>query len=484
MPSAGRNFLFLLSDQHTRRAMGCMGHRLVETPHMDRLAERGTLFTNAYTNAPICVPARAALATGQQVFEIGKWDNCQPYRGEQAAWGHRLRQASRTAVSIGKLHYRQESDPNGFDQSLLPLHIIDGVGMLTTILRDPLPRGKKFFELVMNAGAGESSYTDYDLDITDRTIAWLHNEAPKRDKPWALFVSMVCPHPPWLAPDTFYQRYPLDRIELPMAYATSQRPRHPGLDDFRHTFGVEGEFEEATLRKVIAAYYGMITYLDTNIGRILEALDASGEADSTDILYSSDHGESMGEKGMFSKCNMFEESVGIPMIFAGADIPRAAQVDTPTQLIDVFPTILESTQADAHDEDEEKRGASLQRLANGERLDRTIIAEQHSAGCRSAVFMARHDNIKYVHYVDYAPELYDLGADPFELNNLGERPEHQPLVADMEARLRAVVDPDAVDTQVKADQAERIEAAGGAEAIAARGSHGYTPAPGETPNFG
>ena len=116
------------------------------------------LFTNAYTNAPICVPARASLATGRQVHEIQKWDNCQPYRGEEPSWGHRLLSAGRRAVSIGKLHYRNEADPNGFDASHLPLHILDGVGMLNVILRDPLPasrqvssasarRGRRYLEL-------------------------------------------------------------------------------------------------------------------------------------------------------------------------------------------------------------------------------------------------------------------------------------------------------------------------------------------------
>ncbi|MCH9672965.1 MAG: sulfatase-like hydrolase/transferase [Gammaproteobacteria bacterium] len=479
-----RNFLFLFSDQHTRRALGCMGHPVVKTPHLDSLAERGVLFTDAYTNAPICVPARASLATGRQVFEIEKWDNCQPYRGEQPSWGHRLMAANRRAVSIGKLHYRSEDDPNGFDDSLLPLHILDGTGMLHVILRDPLPSSSKFPALVRNAGGGESSYTQYDRDITQRTLEWLREEGTKSETPWSLFVSMVCPHPPWLAPQAFYDQYPLEDVDLPIAYGLDERPMHPGLEDFRHNFGVRDTFDELTLRKVTAAYYGMISYLDDNVGKIIKTLDDCGLTETTDILYASDHGESLGHKGMFSKCSMMEESVGIPMIFAGQGVTQGASIDTPTQLMDVFPTILQTTGVQPTDEDTELKGVSLHQLAAGERPHRMIVAEQHSAGCRSGVFMGRQGSMKYVHYIDYPAQLFDLATDPYELNDLAENPEHASQLRDLETTFRKILIPEDVDRRAKADQKVRLDAGGGAAVVEAQGSHGYTPAPGEKPNFG
>ena len=196
------NFLFIFSDQHTRRALSCHGHPVVKTPHLDRLAERGALFKSAYCNGPICVPSRASLATGRHVHDIGMWDNCRPYHGQIPSWGHRLIDQGHQVASIGKLHYRSSDDYNGFKPELLPMHILNGVGLLMTICRDPLPVSKKFSWLVNSAGAGDSTYTDYDRDITARAERWIDEEAPKhRDKPWALFVSLVCPHPPWQAPE-------------------------------------------------------------------------------------------------------------------------------------------------------------------------------------------------------------------------------------------------------------------------------------------
>ena len=306
---------------------------------------------------------------------------------------------------------------NGFKEELLPLHILNGVGMLFTICRDPMPVSKKFSWLVNKAGAGTSTYTDYDRDITARAVQWLDEEAKKHtDKPWTLFVSLVCPHPPWLAPEPFYSLYPLQDIDLPVNYSTDERPQHPGLEDYRHFFGIKEEFDEATLRKVIAAYYGMISYLDDNIGKLLDALQRNGLMDNTRILYSSDHGESMGQKGMFSKCNMFEESTGVPMILSGPDVPKGKEVDTATQLLDAFPTILQATGATVLDEDQELPGQSLIELANNGYQERVILSEQHSAGAKSAVFMVRKNGYKYVRYLeDYPEQLYDLDKDPLEL---------------------------------------------------------------------
>ena len=125
------NLIIILSDQHNPRVMGCAGHALAKTPNIDALAARGTRFSSAYTNCPICVPARASLATGRYVHEIRFWDNAIAYRGTPAAWGHRLMEKGHRAVSIGKLHY-QDGDPrrNGFDEEILPMHIVGGVGDL------------------------------------------------------------------------------------------------------------------------------------------------------------------------------------------------------------------------------------------------------------------------------------------------------------------------------------------------------------------
>jgi len=478
----GQNLIVILSDQHTRRAIGTMGNKVVKTPNLDRLAESGTLFRHAYSNAPICVPSRATLATGRYAFEIEKWDNCQPYSGVETSWGHRLLSQGHVAASIGKLHFRSEEDDNGFDPELLPLHVVNGIGNLFTICRHPLAVAQRFPELIRNAGAGDSSYIEYDREIIDRAINWLNEYSFKQEKPWVLFVSLVCPHPPWIAPPDFFELYSLKDIDFPHAYYLDERPLHPGLEDFRHFLGIKDEFNEEIVRRVIATYYGMISYLDDNIGKLLAVVNKTGLKNTTRILYTSDHGESMGQKGLFSKQNMFEESVGIPMILAGVDIPKGHICDTPVQLIDVFPTVLDCTGVPPVEEDKALAGTSLMSIANRTNSDRTIFSEQHCAGANSAVYMVRRGQYKLVKYMEgYPSQLYDLESDPLELSDLGSDLEFENIVADLERHLRLIIDPEAIDKKAKNDQWRRLEAAGGIEKIISKGSHGYTPAPGEKP---
>ena len=149
-----------MSDEHTRSVLGCYGNRVVQTPNLDRLAAEGTRFTNAYTPSPVCVSARASLATGRWVHDTGAWSSAEPYDGTVAGWGHRLISEGHRVASVGKLHYRQTSDPNGFDEELLPLHVVGGVGWAKGLLRDA---GIEFEELVLNE------------DYTDRTLRAVTN---------------------------------------------------------------------------------------------------------------------------------------------------------------------------------------------------------------------------------------------------------------------------------------------------------------------
>jgi choline-sulfatase len=477
------NLLFLLSDQHARRFTGCYGHPIVQTPNIDALARSGTTFRNAYTPAPICVPARASLATGRHVYDHACWDNARPYTGAQPSWGHRLQANGHAVLSIGKLHYRNDTDDVGLDEQRHPMHVIDGEGMLFTILRDPVPVQKKFRMMVQGAGPGESSYTRYDADITREAVAWLRKEAPHQDRPWVLFVSLVCPHPPFVAPPEFFHRYDPASLPMPMAYSLEERPHHPVLEELRRFFGVDEPIDAAIMQRVQAAYFGMITYLDENIGQILSALADSGQAANTRILYTSDHGESMGQKGMFSKCNFYDESVGIPMIIAGPEVPVGRVVDTPTSLVDCFPTVLDAVGVPLTAEDADLPGRSLFDLAAGVRPARYILSEHHSVGFRHSGFMVRWDSFKYVYYVNAAPQLFDLATDPEELTNLAQDPDYAAVLSRGHEALCGMLDPGSIDAVVKADQSRRIHAAGGVQAILDKGSTGYTPAPGEIPVF-
>ena len=474
------NLLFIMSDEHNKRVLGSYGHPMISTPHLDRLAARGTRFTNAYTNCPICVPARAAFATGQYVHRIRYWDNAIAYDGRAPSWGHRLMAQGHRVTSIGKLHYvDSDASRNGFDEEIMPLHIVNGVGDLLGLIRDELPRRPGSAKLGPEAGRGESEYTHYDRSIAQETVRWLTDEAPKhRTKPWALYVGFVSPHYPLIAPPQFYELYPEDQVPWPDLYDPAQRPRHPFTDAMRQCLCFDESFDPPMVRRALAAYMGLVSFLDDNIGTILRALEETGLAANTRVIYSSDHGDNLGTRGLWGKSTMYEESAGIPMILAGPDVAAGKVCETPVTLVDAFPTFIAALGAAADPRDAALPGHSLLDIAQGHVPQRTILSEYHAAGAVCGAYMIRHGQYKYVHYVGLPPMLFDLERDPHERVDLGRDPGFGHVIAECETALRKVVDPEAADRLAKADQRAHIEKHGGKQAILKRGTFRYSPPPG------
>lgn len=474
------NLIFIMSDEHNKRVLGCYGHPMIKTPNLDRLAAQGTRFSNAYTNCPICVPARASFATGRYVHEVRCWDNAMAYQGEPPSWGHRLMAQGHRVVSIGKLHYKASNPKvNGFDEEILPLHIVNGVGDLLGLIRDELPRRPGSAKLGPEAGRGESEYTHYDREIADATVKWLREQATRGDgKPWALYVGFVAPHFPLIAPPQFYDLYPEDKVPWPEMYDPDERPRHPFIEAMRKCLCYDEAFDPPMVRRAIAAYFGLVSFLDDNIGKILAVLEETGLAHTTRVIYASDHGDNLGTRGLWGKSTMYEESAGIPLIMAGPGVPRGRVCPTPVTLVDAFPTFLASLGAAPDPRDGGLPGISLLEIARGVVPERTILSEYHAAGAITASYMIRHGRFKYIHYVGLPPMLFDLESDPNERNDLGQRADYRGVVAECEARLRQVVDPEAVDRLARTDQKALIEQHGGKEAILNRGTFRYSPPPG------
>lgn len=477
------NILFILSDEHQRDLSGCYGSTVAKTPNLDKLAARGTRFDNAYTPCPICVPARTSLATGRYVYQTGSWDNAHPYRGEIPSWGHRLMARGHRVDSIGKLHYRDSSDNNGFSDEILPMHVLDGIGDLLGLIRNPAAERGNMVALARDSGPGESHYNEYDREIAAASVAWLNKRAAEaRDKPWVLFVSFVRPHFPLIPPPEFFALYSPDRMPWPRLYDKLERPTHPAIKALSSVMNYDDFFDEKKVRTAVAAYYALVSFLDDNIGKVLGALEASGMAGETRVIYSSDHGDNLGNRGLWGKSVMYEESAAIPMLMAGPDVPVGA-IDTPTTLVDCYRSILEATGVPIPPEDASLPSYSLWDIARGARPQRTVLSEYHAAASVTGTFMIRHGRFKYIYHAGYRPELFDLAADPGETRDLAELPESRPALDDCEKALRALLDPEAVSARAFADQNALIARHGGADAILKRGDFGYTPAPGERPRF-
>ncbi|WP_282182130.1 sulfatase-like hydrolase/transferase [Aliiroseovarius marinus] len=474
------NLLVILSDQHQARALSCANHPVVQTPNLDELAARGTRFTNAYTPSPICVPARAAFATGRQVHEIRNWDNAMPYKGMPRGWGHALQDKGVRVESIGKLHYRQIDDDAGFDVQHIPMHVVDGVGMVWGSIRreDERIYNKHVRMMGDTIGPGESSYTKYDRAVTDRTCDWLA-DVEEGAAPWCLYVGLVAPHHPLISPQEFYDLYPLDNLPPDKLRLRDGYKQHLWIEKMAAAMvGEDGWKDEEERRVAIASYYGLTSYMDHNVGRIVQALKDTGQFDDTTIIYSSDHGENLGVRDLWGKMNMYEESAGIPLIVSPA--PRLgatppATCATTTSLLDISETIINHFDASLPGD---RPGVSLYDIAEAmEDTDRAVFSEYHAIGAVSGAFMLRKGDFKLIEYVGFEPELFNLAEDPDETVNLAQDPAYAADLAFMKRELRRICDPDAINAQAFADQDAMIEAYGGKDVAATMGAPSATPPP-------
>ncbi len=484
------NLLIIMSDEHDPRYMGAAGHDFIQTPHLDALAARGTRFDSAYTPCPICVPARAAFATGRYVHEIAYWDNAIAYDGRERGWGHVLQNAGIPVQSIGKLHYRAEEDPTGFDEEHLPMHIYKGHGMVWGSQRDPLPPHAPTDTRMLGEyiGPGESAYIQYDRAVTDRTVDWLSDwGAARAAQPFCLFVGLVAPHFPLVVAQEYLDLYPPESVPPRKLHPTDGYVHHPWIEVAERFRNTEGDFkDEAERLMAIRCYYGLVSWLDHNVGRILGALDGAGLAGNTRVIYTSDHGDNVGQRGLWGKSNLYEEAAAVPMVMAGPGIAEGAVSRTPVNLIDVYPTVLENfglndeaaTAPDEAGDANRRPGRSLFELAAAaDAPERLAFSEYHAAGSPSGGFMLRRGRWKLNYYVGFAPELFDLDADPEETRDLAGDPAHGDRLRDLEAELRRICDPEAVDAQAKRDQNALIARHGGYEAALSVGAPGATPVP-------
>jgi choline-sulfatase len=474
-PVHTKNLLFIISDEHQAGALSCAGHPIVKTPNIDRLAALGTRFTAAYTPCPICVPARASLATGRYVHDIRYWDNAMGYDGRVPGWGVRLQSAKVRVESIGKLHYSNESEPTGFDRQHHPMHLDGGIGQVWGSVRDPIPGARSDIVRFGEVGAGYSKYNAYDKTIRDAAVAWLR-EAVSDERPWMLFVGFVAPHFPLIAPQRFVDLYPPDNMPLPVLTPTSGYVRHPWLDAEESYMPTDVEFggDNQKRRLAIAAYYALCTMMDDHVGAICSALEETGVAATTTVIYTSDHGEALGERAHWGKSNLYSECTQVPLVVAGPDVPVGATCETPVNLIDLAPTFLSAFGLAGSN----LPGRSLFEIAREPAdRERTSFSEYHAVGSPSGAFMVRKGRWKYHEYIGYPCELFDLESDPNERVNKASDPNCSDVVSALRSELRRIVDPVATDRQAKADQCALVERFGGRAAAFRLGTKGATPAP-------
>lgn len=468
------NILIVMSDEHSRRVAGCYGDTNVKTPNLDRLAKQSIVFDAAYTPSPICVPARAALATGLPIHKTGHWDNAHPYAGSPRSWMHTLSDDGFTVESIGKLHFRDREANVGFCHQALPMHVVNGKGDVSGSIRNPPPLREGSRKLAEKIGPGETDYTRYDRQVRDAAVARLKKAAADDEDGLVLFVSFVAPHFPLIAPKEFYDLY-ADVEFAPREVEPGPSANHEWLKTMRSSYAYDN-FDDARRQTALRSYYGLVSFLDDNIGTVLDELDTSPLMANTSVLYFSDHGDNLGERGMWGKSTFFEESAGVPLMLRPAKTSVTKRVKTPVCLTDIFPTLLDLAGLD----DPEPDGrCSLLDVANDDaHSQRSVLSQYHAAGSPSGGYMIRRGQYKYLYYVGFAPQLFDLGKDPHETSDLGTSLDHEDIRAAMKKELYRLVDPERVNEQAHLAQAKLVALHGGAQQIsqAAKNFSG-TPAP-------
>jgi len=453
------NFLIIMSDQHAPQFSGVYGHPMVKTPTLNKLAEKGVLFQNAYTTSPICVPARMSFMTGKYVHNIGIWDNGVPLAEDQPTWAHYLRTKGYNVALSGKIHFRGFDQLHGFEAQLG----VDMNGMMY-----PMPPNWKNYSLperkesrkTIGSGPGTNSVIESDDFCAEKALVYLH--APSRkDNPWALFVGLVSPHPPYKVPQKYYDMYPEEVVDMPDIPYGHIAAMHPSNRRLRYGLGFVNEdiLPEEQIRKARSTYYGMVTYMDDLIGQMVKALEETGQLENTVIIYVSDHGEMLGEHGLWNKLNFYEQSARIPLIIS---YPKALlqhhQVSQPVSMVDLTATILSMAGIREKEIVSPIDGNSLLPLLTqiNAPWQGKAFSECYADYSTGPKAMLRRGDYKFICYFEEEPELFNLKNDPGEFNNLAKDPLYSQVVSTMQKELLSFWHPDKLKKTVIESQQRRL----------------------------
>lgn len=420
------NILLIMADQLTGAAMPMNGRTAVKTPHLTALAQQGVNFCNAYCNNPICAPSRASMLTGLLASRVGAYDNGASFSPEVPTLAHYLGSLGYETTLSGKMHFVGPDQLHGFQERLTTdIYPSDYGWTADWTVQDP-PYAPSVMSLrgVIEAGTCvRSMQVDHDEEVTNTTVQKLYDIARSAEKkPFFITASLTHPHNPYTIPQEFYDLYTDEEIDMPTVGHLPQDKADQWSQRFYHLIRAdEHDVSPENIRKARRAYYACVSYVDDCVGRMLTALKKAELDDNTIIIFTSDHGDMLGERGLWYKFNPFEWSIRVPMIVRTPDSRKGTMVSTPVSLLDVSPTLLDYAQSlgkPTHVEPFE--GQSLRPILTGKgsQEHREVPIEFTAEGVYAPAFILINEHYKYVYCETDPPMLFDLQKDPHELHNL------------------------------------------------------------------
>ncbi len=344
MLSKKPNIVILMADQLTAGALSAYGNKVSLTPNIDKIAREGVVFNSAYCNSPLCAPSRASMMTGQLISRNGVYDNAAEFHAESPTFCHYLRQLGYQTYLSGKMHFCGPDQLHGFDQRLTTDIYPADFGW-TPDWRAPERRLDWYHNMSSVLDAGECIRTNQ-LDFDDEAVFYARQklfDIARRDdeRPFLLLMSLTHPHDPFAIPKPYLDRYAEQDVDLPLV-AEGDAPPDAHSERLRRMYQLtDGLLDQRQIRRARHAYYGALAYVDDQFGLIRETLDATGLAEDTIIMVISDHGEMLGERGLWYKMNFFEGAARIPMIIHAPARYAPRRVEQNVSLVDLLPTLFE-----------------------------------------------------------------------------------------------------------------------------------------------
>ncbi|WP_193170202.1 choline-sulfatase [Nisaea nitritireducens] len=453
------NILILMVDQLNGTLFPDGPADFLHAPALKALAARSARFRNSYTGSPLCAPGRAAFMSGRLPSRTGVYDNAAEFTSDIPTYAHHLRRAGYYTCLSGKMHFVGPDQLHGFEERLTTDIYPADFGW-TPDYRKPGERIDWWYHnlgSVTGAGVAEiSNQMEYDDEVAFNAEQKLYQLSRGSDeRPWCLTVSFTHPHDPYVARRKFWDLYE-DCPELeprvgavPFEDQDAHSQRLYLANDYKN-FDITTE----DVRRSRQAYYANISYLDDKIATLLDTLKRCRMDEDTVVVFCSDHGDMLGERGLWFKMSFFEGSARVPMMIAGPGI-EGRTVTAPVSTIDITPTLADIAGVDLSEVAPWTDGESLKPLIEGGERTSPVLIEYAAEGSYAPLISIRRGRFKFNHCELDPPQLFDLEADPDELTNLATDPAHAETLAAFEAEMRERWDMARFDREVRDSQARR-----------------------------